>query len=280
MERDRRTSVRHRPERALTTQVSTWDAGFQIERLDDLAGEEPLQISIDGVPAVVTMRTPGDDFDLAVGMLVTEGLVRSPEDLQAVAFGRGPDGAVSGNLVEVTAAPGIAASVSARETFASSSCGVCGKTAIDSIRVRGVARVTSDVTVDATTLCDMPDTMRAAQAVFGRTGGLHAAALFDENGHLVAVREDIGRHNAVDKVVGHAWRESMFPLSAYVLIVSGRAGFEVVQKAIVAGIPILASVSAPSSLAVRMAREYGMTLVGFLRGSRFVVYSGAARIGQ
>jgi FdhD protein len=272
--------VRHRPERALTTQVSTWESGIQVDRLDDLAGEEPLQISIDGVPAVVTMRTPGDDFELAIGLLVTEGLIRGAGDVRAVTYGTGPDGSISGNLVDVTSAQGATTGVSPRASFAASSCGVCGKAAIDAIRVGGLTRIASDMTIDARTLCGMPDAMREAQAVFGRTGGLHAAALFDSDGRLDVVREDIGRHNAVDKIVGYAFRQAMLPLSDRALVISGRAGFEVVQKAIVAGLPILASISAPSSLAVKLAREYGMTLVGFLRGSRFVVYSGAARIEQ
>jgi FdhD protein len=165
-----------------------------------------------------------------------------------------------------------------RNFFAASSCGICGKASIDSVRVRTAARLNSELHVDARLLCSLPDRLRTEQAIFGRTGGLHAAALFTPTGELLSVREDVGRHNAVDKVVGWALFHNRLPLADCILLVSGRGGFEIVQKAIVAGVPVLASVSAPSDLAVQLARELNLTLVGFLRGERFNVYAGAQRI--
>jgi len=167
-----------------------------------------------------------------------------------------------------------------RNFFAASSCGICGKASIDSVRLRGIPRPNPALRVDPELLCELPQRLRAAQAIFGRTGGLHAAAIFDVRGQLVAVREDVGRHNAVDKVVGWALLEGRLPLSENLLMVSGRGGFEIVQKALAAGAPVVASVSAPSSLAVQLARELGQTLVGFLRERRFVVYAGEERLGR
>jgi FdhD protein len=273
--------MRHKPQRAHTTPVVEWQAGRNERRLDDVAAEEPLEIRVDGVPVSVTMRTPGDDLDLAVGFLFTEGIVRSREEIRHVAYGRGPEGEASGNIVEVTRSESAAPldfDHILRQFPASSSCGICGKATIDSVAARNLARPSSATAIDPDVLCRLPDAMRHSQTIFARTGGLHAAALFDFDGRFLVAREDIGRHNAVDKVIGRALAAGDVPLSNRILFVSGRGGFEIVQKALVAGLPVVASVSAPSSLAVRLAREWGLTLVGFLRGTRFIVYAGEERL--
>ncbi len=269
-----------RPQRAYTIEVLEWDEGREAARLDDLAAEEPLEIRVDGAPVAVTMRTPGDDAELAVGFLFTEGIIRGRDEIERVESGPASDNTTA-NVVDVVRRAGAAPldlERLRRHGVAASSCGVCGKTSIDAIRARDIAAPSHSTTVDPELLCRLPDVIRPAQTVFARTGGLHAAALFTPDGALVAGREDIGRHNAVDKVIGRAVVDRGAPLSDLVLLVSGRGGFEIVQKALVAGVPIVAAVSVPSSLAVRLAREYGLTLVGFLRGARFVVYSGAERI--
>ena len=244
---------------------------------DSLAAEEPLEIRISGAPITVTMRTPGHDLELAAGFLLTEGIIQSADQiaaLRAVEAGNGlRSNVVEFELRDVSFDPDDLR----RNFFAASSCGICGKASIDAVRVRGLKAPDTAFHIDPEVLCRLPDALRSEQAVFSRTGGLHAAALFDSNGQLLALREDIGRHNAVDKIVGWALLNKNLPLSRHVMLVSGRGGFEIVQKALAAGIPILASVSAPSSLAVKLARELGLTLVGFLRGRRFVVYSGQAR---
>jgi FdhD protein len=274
--------VRHPPQSAKTTNVLEWNAGRARTLVDDLAAEEPLEIRIAATPLSVTMRTPGDDFDLAAGFLFTEGIITRRDHIERVAFGRGSDGQPSGNLVEMTLAAGTKVDTVRleRHFWTTSSCGLCGKTSIDAVRAREIERPNTAFSVNPELLTQLPDTLRAAQRIFGRTGGLHAAGLFDRNGALVTIREDIGRHNAVDKVVGDALLGGRLPLSERILMVSGRGGFEIVQKALVAGIPIVASVSAPSTLAVQLAREYGLTLIGFLRGSRFVVYAGEGRLRQ
>lgn len=268
------------------TQVIEWDGG-RIERKQDyLAAEEPLEIRIGEHPVTVTMRTPGDDAELAAGFLLTEGLVSQREDILNLRVageqpeGNGPVTGVRENLVLVDLALSAVFDPEKirRNFFAASSCGVCGKTSIDAIRSRALRAPNPDFRIDPEMLTRVPDSVRAAQAVFGRTGGLHAAGLIDQNGNVLVVREDIGRHNAVDKVVGWALLENRGPLSELILFVSGRGGFEIVQKAIVAGVPAVACVSAPSSLAVRLARELQITLVGFLRERRFVVYAGDGRI--
>ena len=248
--------------------------------LDELAAEEPLEIRIGDTPVSVTMRTPGDDFDLAAGFLLTEGIIKRREHIVRIAYANGPDQQPSGNLVAVTLAAGTDVDTARldRHFVTTSSCGICGKASIDAVRAREIERPNPAFSLDPRRLTELPDALRAAQRIFGRTGGLHAAALFTRSGALVAIREDIGRHNAVDKIVGHALLDGGLPLSECVLMVSGRGGFEIVQKALVAGVPVVASVSAPSSLAVQLARDYGLTLVGFLRGSRFVVYAGESRL--
>jgi FdhD protein len=273
-------TMRHPPQPAKTTDVLEWEAGRSRRMLDDLAAEEPLEIRVAGTPLVVTMRTPGHDFDLAAGFLLTEGVVSQRDHIVRIAYGCEADGRRTGNRVDVSLAgdaPPMAEHVE-RKFPATSSCGVCGKASIDAVHARDLQRPGRDFRIPAELLTDLPDRLRTVQTIFGRTGGLHAAGLFDGGGQLIAVREDIGRHNAVDKIIGNALLENRVPLAERILMVSGRGGFEIVQKALVAGVPVLASVSAPSSLAVQLAREYGLTLVGFLRGRRFVAYAGEERL--
>lgn len=267
------------PERSVEfTQVIEWDTGQARALTDSLAAEEPLEIRIDNVPLTVTMRTPGHDLELAAGFLLTEGILQMPSQIAEMRMAEPQPGRRS-NTVEVRVQDlTFNPSDLQRNFFAASSCGICGKASIEAVRVRGLRQPPSEFRIDPEILCTLPDKLRDAQAVFARTGGLHAAALFDASGELLTVREDIGRHNAVDKVIGWAIREGQFPLRSHVLIVSGRGGFEIIQKSLAAGIPVLASVSAPSSLAVKLAREFGLTLVGFLRGRRFVIYAGQERL--
>lgn len=261
------------------TQVTEWDEGKRRRAPDYLVGEEPLEIRIGEQPLTVTMRTPGHDLELAAGFLLTEGLVQRPEQIRRLEYVTTQRTEASGNLVrvELEGEP-FERERMQRNFFASSSCGICGKATIEAVRVRGIAPPNPGFRLDPEVLCALPEKLRGEQAIFGRTGGLHAAALFDERGELLALREDVGRHNAVDKIVGWAALQRRVPLSEYALLVSGRGGFEIVQKALVAGLPLVASVSAPSGLAVRLARELGLTLVGFLRGRRFVIYSGEERL--
>ena len=262
------------------TQVSEWEEG-KLRRKDDcLAAEEPLEIRVGKEPLSVTMRTPGHDVELAAGFLLTEGIIDRREQIVGLESSASDGTTNSGNLVEAVLAPECTPSFEQmrRHFFAASSCGICGKASIEAIRSRALRSPNPDFRLDPEILVKLPDALRASQAVFGRTGGLHAAALFSAAGELVVLREDIGRHNAVDKVVGWALLEDRIPLSNAVLLVSGRGGFEIIQKAIVAGLPVVASVSAPSSLAVRLAREFGLTLIGFLRGRRFVIYAGEGRM--
>jgi FdhD protein len=244
-------------------------------RAERVVVEEPLELRLDGAPLAVTMRTPGDDVELAAGFLVTEGIVA---DFDAVASIAHCD--VNENAVDVRLEPGAAGVrlPEARHFFASSSCGVCGKATLEALRTRAPALHADATRVDAALLRELPARLRAAQRLFGETGALHAAGLFDSRGELLCAREDVGRHNAVDKVVGWAALERRLPLTGTILLASGRLGFEIAQKALVAGIPLLAAISGPSSLAVELARENGMTLVAFLRGDALNVYAGAERI--
>lgn len=262
------------------TQVSEWDDGKVFRKEDYLAAEEPLEIRVGDEPLSVTMRTPGHDLELAAGFLFTEGLVTNRTQIVSLEPLIEDGEASRGNVVRAALAPESAPDLERmrRHFFAASSCGICGKASIDSVRARTLEPPNPDFRLDAEVLLRLPDALRASQAVFGRTGGLHAAALFDAKGELLVLREDIGRHNAVDKVIGWALLEKRVPLRDAVLLVSGRGGFEIVQKAIVAGLPVVASVSAPSSLAVQLARELRLTLIGFLRGRRFVIYAGEGRI--
>jgi len=267
-------------------------------RPDTLVAEEPMEIRVGGKPLAITMRTPGDDFALAAGFLVSEGVLASADELANIVYcagatsggTAGPDETESGsggnsyNVVDVRLADGVPVpDISLeRNVYTTSSCGLCGKASLDAVRT--TARWTPDTSPDTPvriapeTLSALPDRLRAAQRVFERTGGLHAAALFTADGELLDIREDVGRHNAVDKIVGRALQQGRLPLSSAVLMVSGRASFELAQKAVMAGIPVLAAVSAPSSLAVDLAVETGLTLVGFLRGSSMNVYAGEHRI--
>jgi FdhD protein len=252
-------------------------------RPDTVAAEEPLEIRLSGTALAVTMRTPGDDFDLVHGFLATEGVIGSVADVLALRYcdSVDADGRNTYNVVDVDLAPGVEAPDTAldRNFLTSSSCGVCGKASIDAIRTRTRHDVAADrLQLPLETLLALPDRLRGAQQVFEKTGGLHAAGLFTADGALVALREDVGRHNAVDKVVGDALRAGRLPLIGHVLMVSGRASFELTQKAAMAGIPVLAAVSAPSSLSVELAADVGITLVGFLRGDGCNVYTRTDRI--
>ncbi|MFF8233937.1 formate dehydrogenase accessory sulfurtransferase FdhD [Streptomyces caelestis] len=265
-------------------------------RPDTLVAEEPLEIRLNGKPLAITMRTPGDDFALAAGFLVSEGVLGRAEELANIVYCAGAkaggtsrsSGVESGggsntyNVVDVRLAPGVAVpDISLeRNVYTTSSCGLCGKASLDAVRTtaRWPIADTPPVRVAPGLLAALPDRLRAAQRVFDRTGGLHAAGLFSADGELLDLREDVGRHNAVDKLIGRALRSGALPPSRTVLLVSGRASFELAQKAVMAGIPVLAAVSAPSSLAVDLAAETGLTLVGFLRGSSMNVYAGEQRI--
>lgn len=240
-----------------------------------------MEIRVNGAPVTVTMRTPGSDIELAQGFLLTEGIIGRREDVVTIRYCGGRDDENTYNVLDVTLAPGVAPPDLdvTRNFYTTSSCGVCGKASLEAVRVMGRFSPGSDpVTVAAATLKAMPDQLGSAQKVFASTGGLHAAALFGVDGAMLAVREDIGRHNAVDKVIGWALEHDRVPLSATVLLVSGRASFELTQKAVMAGIPVLAAVSAPSSLAVSLAEESGVTLVAFLRQDSMNVYTRADRI--
>jgi FdhD protein len=261
-------------------------------RADTLVAEEPLEIRLNGKPLAITMRTPGDDFDLAAGFLVSEGVLGTADEVASVVYCAGAtvEGSNTYNVVDVRLAPGVPLPdiTLERNVYTTSSCGLCGKASLDAVRttarwpVGGTpvpgAPSAPPVRLDTRLLAALPDRLRAAQAVFDRTGGLHAAALFTAGGELLDAREDVGRHNAVDKLVGRALRNGQLPLGDRILMVSGRASFELAQKAVMAGIPVLAAVSAPSSLAVDLARETGLTLVGFLRGTSMNVYAGEQRV--
>ncbi|GAF42373.1 FdhD protein homolog [Rhodococcus wratislaviensis NBRC 100605] len=251
-------------------------------RPDSLAVEEPLEIRVGGRSLSVTMRTPGDDIDLVHGFLLTEGVIENRDDVSVVRYCDGVDesGANTYNVLDVVLAEGVPAPGGPERRFVTSSaCGVCGKASLDQVRTRSRFPLSgNDLSVTAATLSSMPATLRAGQRIFDSTGGLHAAGLFTPDGALVALREDVGRHNAVDKVLGWALTQDRVPLSGSVLLVSGRASFELVQKSVMAGVPMLGAVSAPSSLAVDLALESGTTLVGFLRGESMNVYAGAQRV--
>ena len=254
-----------------------------VVRDDVLAVEEPLEIRVGGRSLAVTMRTPGHDFDLAAGFLVSEGVISRGEHFSAARFCAGAvDGVNTYNVLDVTLAPGVRPPDPSleRSFYTTSACGLCGKASINAVRTQSAYAPGDDaVRVDAALLASFPEALRAGQAVFDPTGGLHAAALFDgTSGDMLVLREDVGRHNAVDKVIGWALKEDRLPLAGTVLMVSGRASFELTQKAMMAGVPMLAAVSAPSSLAAELATEVGMTLVGFLRGSSMVVYCGGERV--
>ena len=257
-------------------QITRWSPGGLARAVDQLAIEEPLEIRIDSRPVVVTMRTPGHDNELAAGFLFTEGLICLRDDVRSI---RKNARNRSGNSLDVFLAPDVAVDFVKfkRHGFASSSCGVCGKESIRAVQ-RRLKPVASRLKVSAELLARLPEKLRAAQPTFERTGGLHAAGIFTRAGELVVAREDIGRHNAVDKVIGHGLLNNLLPFDEHILVVSGRASFEIMQKSLAARLPMVCAVSAPSSLAVEFARDSRQTLVGFLRAERMNVYAGRARV--
>jgi FdhD protein len=269
-----------------TAKVLTVDDGVATTRRDQLATEEPMEIRVHGpgqdpAPFAVAMRTPGNDFELAVGLGFTEGIVKSAGDVDTIAYclvtdaGERPEQQF--NIVTVRLRRPVPDDLRERRYLASSSCGICGKAALDEVEVRS-APVGAGPRVAASTLRALPGRLAGHQGVFDQTGGLHASARFTAAGELIAVREDVGRHNALDKLIGHALLDDELPLSDQIVLVSGRLSFELVQKAAVAGVPVVCAVSAPSSLAVAAAERFGQTIVCFLRGSRFNVYAHADRI--
>lgn len=253
-----------------------WRAG-SLERVDDeLAREEPLEIRVDGRPVSVTMRTPGHDDELAAGFLLSEGIVDSAATIEAIV----PlDGRSECNVIDVRLAPGVAVDFErlTRHVFASSSCGLCGKATIEALR-RQFAPIETRLAISPELAQRLPERLRRAQETFSRTGGLHAAAVFDAEGELLVLREDVGRHNAVDKVLGRGLISGWMPFDRHILLVSGRASFEIVQKALAGRVPIVAAISAPSSLAIELAEENGQTLIGFLRDDTMNIYAGAQRL--
>ena len=267
-------------------EIRRWAAGQWSESPDMVATEEPLQLMLDGEPLSVIMRTPGDDIELCLGLMFAEGIVRATKDVRVIRIsaeaGEDADAVavesvlVESNQVDVHLA-GKARRKPERSMLSSSACGVCGTVLIEDLR-RDLAVLPSGLTVDPALLPGLVDQLRLGQGVFDRTGGLHGAGLFTPGGDLVYLREDVGRHNAVDKLVGRALLDDRLPAKDSILVVSGRAGYEIVQKSITAGIPVLAAVGAPSSLAVALAREFNQTLVGFLKGDRFNVYSAPERL--
>jgi FdhD protein len=260
------------------------------ERPDELATEEPLEIRlIQGGKrrtVAVTMRTPGADAELALGFLFAEGVIHGRADVRRVApcidTGEGEEADSNcANVMEVELADGLAEPELAgleRHFFATSACGVCGKASLDALTVRLPGAIAAGPEIPAAVITALPERLREAQGMFATTGGLHAAALFDATGELLAVREDVGRHNALDKLIGWALGEGLLPLAGHVVLVSGRSSYEILQKSLMAGVPVVCAVSAPSSLAVELAERFGLTLIGFLRGDRFNVYSGVERV--
>ena len=255
----------------ITVPIHRMEPGTSLSEQDLVAVEEPLQIRVGKRDVAITMRTPGHDRELAAGFLFTEGLIQNASQITGiVSDDRG--------AVTITLAKGVEVSIADRNFYVTSSCGVCGRASIDGLRAacpalpRGIPRVSSSI------IPALPGTLRNAQPVFEHTGGLHAAALFDTRGNLMSVREDVGRHNAVDKLIGAAFLDGRIPLHDSILMLSGRISFELAQKALMAGIPIVAAVGAPSSLAIETALHFGMTLIGFVRGQRYNVYSGQERL--
>ncbi|MET4004710.1 FdhD protein [Arthrobacter sp. UYCu511] len=271
--------------RVKATKVSVAD-NRRIVREESLAVEEPLEIRLGHESFSVTMRTPGDDFDLVAGFLVSEGLIYEPEQLISLRFCAGEDenGQQTFNVVEAQLRPDVAMPLPSaqRHITTSSACGICGTASIEAVHKSTHFKLTSDVDevlISASVLASLPELLRREQKLFEKTGGVHAAGLFAPDGELLSLREDVGRHNAVDKVVGAAFREKQLPLRNIILQVSGRASFELVQKAAMAGVPVLAAVSAPSSLAVELAHNSGVTLVGFSRGATMNIYTHPGRVG-
>ena len=267
--------------RASTTRILRWKQGGPSQSTEDLlAREEPLEIRVKGESVAVTMRTPGHDEELALGFLLSEGVIAGPGDVLEVAPCQQGEATLHGNVLNVFLAPKVGVDLAKlrRNVYASSSCGLCGKASIESVHGHFPPLAKPEPLATAETLLQIPAQLRAGQETFDKTGGLHAAALFDAHGKLLTLREDVGRHNAVDKALGRFMLDGNFPLKSYVLMVSGRASFEILQKALAGRVPVVCAVSAPSSLAVEFAQESGQTLVGFLRGNTFNVYSHPERI--
>ena len=268
------------------TKAKVWvvENNKQTSRSDYVATEEPLQIRLVNPQQTIaiTMRTPGADFDLAAGFLYSEGLISKREDIDKLSYcvDREVETEQHYNIVNVALKQGLLPNLTSleRHFFTTSACGVCGKTSIESLKIRACPLIPTAGVVTAELLYSLPDKLRSAQGIFTATGGLHAAALFNFQGEMLKLREDVGRHNALDKLIGSAFLADELPLNDRIVMVSGRSSFELVQKSIIAGVPIVCAVSAPSSLAVSLAQEFGITLVGFLRGQRFNVYSGIERI--
>jgi FdhD protein len=260
--------------------------GATRERFDEVATEEPLEIRLllggESRTVAVTMRTPGADFELVAGFLHNEGVIAQRSELRTLSYcvDRDIDEEQRYNIVNVELARSAWPQIDRleRHFLTTSACGVCGKASIESLRMRNIPELGAGPALSAELITSLPDKLRAAQGVFESTGGLHAAALFDSSGTLLTLREDVGRHNALDKLVGWAFMNGKLPLRECVVMVSGRTSFEIVQKSLVAGVPVVCAVSAPSSLAVALAREFGLTLIGFLRGERFNVYAGGERL--
>jgi len=279
-------SLSDAPVRRPTTsvQVVAYDAGNTRRRPDELVTEEPLEMRVHGPgqdpePLVVTMRTPGNDFELAAGFCLTEGVLPGADDLATIEYCLGGEGEQLYNVVTVYLRAPVSDDVHKRTFLSNSSCGICGKAALDEIEVR-CERVAPGPALAASVIATLPEKLAQHQRVFGQTGGLHAAARFSAGGELLAVREDVGRHNALDKLLGNALLERALPLTDNVVFLSGRVSFELVQKAAVAGVPVICAVSAPSSLAIAAAERFGQTVVGFVRDDRFNVYAHADRIAM
>ena len=263
--------------RAARIELTRIERGTARADTDWVAREEPLEIRVEGRSIAVTMRTPGHDEELAAGFLLTEGVVKSEADIFEISLC--PATNEGGNVADVLLTSGVSVNWDSltRHVFASSSCGVCGKATLNSVFVNFPA-VTSSLQVSSVLLQSLPDKLRAAQETFDQTGGLHASAIFDQGGNLIVLREDVGRHNALDKALGLCLRKGLLPLNDHILMVSGRVSFELMQKALAAGIPVVAAISAPSSLAVDFAKGSGQTLVGFLRGEKMNIYAGPQRV--
>ncbi len=267
--------------RAAASRILRWKQGAPAQAADDsLAREEPLEIRVRGEAVAVTMRTPGHDEELALGFLLSESVIAGPSDVLEIAPCQQGEAALHGNVLNVFLSPkaGVDLAKLRRNVYASSSCGLCGKASIESVHAHFPPLSKRGPLAAAETLLQLPGRLRTGQETFDKTGGLHAAGLFESDGELLMLREDIGRHNAVDKVLGRSMLDRQFPLEDRVLMVSGRASFEILQKALAGRVPVVCAVSAPSSLAVEFAQESGQTLVGFLRGDTFNVYSHPERI--
>ncbi len=269
-----------------TVALRRFGAAQAIDETDRVAVEAPLEIRLrrgdaDAQSISITLRTPGHDAELALGFLISEGIVARPSDVAAVAMSAADQGHPAGDVVEVLLAAGVAVDLDRlqRHFYATSSCGVCGRASLEALEILGRHKIhANDFAITAETLHGLPQSLSEQQTAFAQTGGLHATAIFDARGHIHCVREDVGRHNATDKVIGAALQADGLPLARRGLLFSGRASFEIMQKALLAGCPLVAAVGAPSSLAVELAWEFGISLVGFLRDDRFNVYAGQARI--